>query len=210
MPVPLGRRERGKLDKQGRIHAAAAALFAARGYSAVTTQEIADQADVAIGTLFRYATSKAELLTMVYNADLRAGIDAGLAAASPDADPTERIMLLLGPLLSSGIRQHENMAAYQREILFGDPDGAYRAEALDLVDRLESSIAGTLSQLAEPGSEPRLRPGVDVKLAARSIFSALHMEIIRTGLGRETPADLPGTLRAEIDLLMRGISLPTT
>lgn len=204
--LPVGRRERGKVDKRGRIHAAAAELFAERGYSAVTTQDIADRADVAIGTLFRYVTSKPELLTMVYNAELRAGITRGLSTAGIDSDPTDQIMRLLGPLLDSGLRQRENMAVYQREILFGDPDGAFRAEALDLVDRLESSIAQVLGGLAGAGTAPRLRPDVDVALAARSVFSVLHMEIIRTGLGRETPADLPGTLRTEIGLLMSGIT----
>ena len=46
----LGRRERNKLEKQTRIFDAAAELFAEKGYSAVTTQEIADRADVAGGT----------------------------------------------------------------------------------------------------------------------------------------------------------------
>ena len=203
---PVGRRERGKVDKRDRIHAAAAELFAEYGYSAVTTQDIADRADVAIGTLFRYASSKPELLTMVYNAELSHGIERGLNIGGSDADPTDQIMRLLGPLLDAGLRQRENMAVYQREILFGDPDGAFRAEALDLVDRLESSIALVLSQLGEPGTNPQLRPDVDVTLAARSIFSVLHMEIIRTGLGREAPADLPATLRIEIALLMSGIT----
>jgi len=37
--------------------AAARELFAQRGVSGVTTQQIADRADVAIGTLYRYAAT---------------------------------------------------------------------------------------------------------------------------------------------------------
>ncbi|WEO78415.1 helix-turn-helix domain containing protein [Cryobacterium sp. SO2] len=206
-PLPVGRRERGKQDKRGRILAAAADLFAEYGYSAVTTQDIADRADVAIGTLFRYATSKPELLTMVYNTELSAGIDAGITTVTAGTDPTDQIMRLLSPLVDSSLRQRENLAVYQREILFGDPDGAFRAQAVSLIVRLESAIADVLGQLAGPGPGARLRVDVDVSLAARSIFSALHMEIIRTGLGREAAASLPGTLRAQIELLMRGITL---
>lgn len=207
-PRPAGRRERSKHDKRARIHAAAAKLFAERGYSAVTTQDVADEADVAIGTLFRYVTSKPELLTMVYNTTLRDGIARGVSTTEADGDITDQIMRLLGPLLDSGLQNRENLAVYQREILFGDPDGAFRAEALSLIDLLEASIATVLGHLAQPDAELRLRPEVDVTLAARSIFSALHMEIIRTGLGREIAADLPGTLRAEIELLVRGLTLP--
>jgi AcrR family transcriptional regulator len=63
----IGRRERAKKDKRERIMTAARELFAENGVSGVTTQQIADQADVAIGTLYRYACTKAELLIMVQN-----------------------------------------------------------------------------------------------------------------------------------------------
>ncbi|PPF45585.1 hypothetical protein C5B85_07500 [Pseudoclavibacter sp. AY1F1] len=46
---------------------AAKALFTHHGISGVTTQQVADEADVAIGTLFLYAATKAELLIMVQN-----------------------------------------------------------------------------------------------------------------------------------------------
>ena len=66
-----GRRELNKADKQRRIHRAARELFFSRGYSSVTTQEVAERAEVSTGTLFRYARSKGELLCMVANEDLR-------------------------------------------------------------------------------------------------------------------------------------------
>jgi AcrR family transcriptional regulator len=53
--------------------AAARELFAERGVSGVTTQQIADRADVAIGTLYRYAATKAELLIMVQTRPAPAG-----------------------------------------------------------------------------------------------------------------------------------------
>ena len=58
MPVasqPLGRRERNKQQKLDRITAAASELFAEHGVEEVTTQQIADKADIGTGTLFLYA-----------------------------------------------------------------------------------------------------------------------------------------------------------
>ena len=52
---PAGRRERNKQQKLDRITAAARELFAERGVDEVTTQEIADKADIGAGTLFLYA-----------------------------------------------------------------------------------------------------------------------------------------------------------
>ena len=211
-PAP-GRRERNKRDKQGRILAAAEDLFAERGYALVTTQDIADRADVAAGTLFRYAASKPELLLMVFNAEWRRALNAtrhdAPASAAPLA-PTDAIMALLRPLLTSAALNPENTAYYQREILWGEPTGAYRAEALELVDGLEASIATLLSGYGTetPGGSERLRPGVDAALAARSIFSLLHLALIRCGLGREPMESLPDSLRAEIDLVLHGIVEP--
>lgn len=64
-------------EKKERIFAAAQQLFEDRGFSSVTTQEIAAAADVATGTLFRYAANKSELLLMVYNAKFREAMAEG-------------------------------------------------------------------------------------------------------------------------------------
>jgi AcrR family transcriptional regulator len=71
-PLQLGRRERGKLDKRRRIREATRETFRRKGYEAATTREIAELADVAIGTLFAYARDKRELLLMVVNDDREA------------------------------------------------------------------------------------------------------------------------------------------
>jgi len=64
----IGRRERAKRDKRERISGAASELFTRHGVSGVTTQQIADRADAAIGKLHLYASMKAELLIMAQNA----------------------------------------------------------------------------------------------------------------------------------------------
>jgi AcrR family transcriptional regulator len=58
---PIGRRERNKQQKLDRITAAASELFAEHGVEEVTTQQIADKADIGTGTLFLYAKTKGEL-----------------------------------------------------------------------------------------------------------------------------------------------------
>src|SRR5699024_779280 len=59
---------RGDLRRGGR---------ALSGFSEVTTLEIADRADVASGTVFRYAASKHELLTRVFNDLVREAVSEG-------------------------------------------------------------------------------------------------------------------------------------
>ena len=69
-PAKLGLRERGKLEKRRRIRQAARDVFLEKGYDDATTREIAERADVAIGTLFVYAKDKRDLLMMIINDDL--------------------------------------------------------------------------------------------------------------------------------------------
>ena len=91
-------------DKNRRILRAAADLFDRYGYAAVTTQQIADRADVAAGTVFRYAQTKAELLIAVFNTVLADALDEGARAAARAADPVSAITALLQPVLDTARR----------------------------------------------------------------------------------------------------------
>lgn len=198
----IGRRARNKADKQQRIFGAASELFTRLGYSAVTTQMIADQADIGTGTLFRYASSKAELLMMVMNERMRLDTREGIAAAAAGSSPTEAIMALLAPQIHLPAESAENTAVYQREILFGTEQGPYRTEALARISELEDAIGDILARFT---STLRVRPGVDLHGAARTTFSTLHMELIRVSIGREDPETLTKTLRSHVDVLLYGV-----
>jgi AcrR family transcriptional regulator len=65
--VKLGLRERNKLDKLARIRGASLELFQTKGFDATTTREIAELADVGIGTVFIYAEDKRDLLFLIFN-----------------------------------------------------------------------------------------------------------------------------------------------
>lgn len=73
-PAP-GLRERNKQEKLARIRRAALELFQAKGYEATTTKEIAEAADVAIGTVFMYANDKRDLLFLIFNDALDGVVD---------------------------------------------------------------------------------------------------------------------------------------
>jgi AcrR family transcriptional regulator len=146
--MPIGRRERAKQDKRERIMAAARELLAQHGVSGVTTQQIADRADVAIGTLYLYASTKAELLIMVQNQKFAAAIDEGLVAARDAAGQgaLEGAVALVRPVVVC-VREHvENGRTYLRELVFGDPAEPYRREGLVLAARLEQGVIGVLTR----------------------------------------------------------------
>jgi AcrR family transcriptional regulator len=197
-PTP-GRRERKKQETLRRIFDAADELFARKGYAAVTTQEVAEAADVGAGTLFRYARNKAELLIMVMNERLRLGAESGLVIAERGSSPVDSIFGLIEPLVQAFLSQPENTAGYQREVLFG-ADGPYRAEALDRIRQLEDAMAMILTRYAATGAT---RHGVDVRRVASTIFSVLYLKLVRLELGQVSPRTLPDELRSDIDYLVR-------
>lgn len=146
--MPIGRRERARQDKRERIMAAARELFAGHGVSGVTTQQIADRADVAIGTLYLYASTKAGLLIMVQNEKFAAAIDDGFAAANAAVGQgvLEGVTVLIRPVVACLREQIANGRTYLHELLFGDPAEPYRRAGLALAVRLEDGITHLLTR----------------------------------------------------------------
>ena len=62
---PEGRRQRRIARRRQRILEAAARIFARKSYANTTTKEIADEADVAEGTLYNYFGGKREILLAI-------------------------------------------------------------------------------------------------------------------------------------------------
>ena len=201
-----GRRERNMADKQRRIFTAAAALFDKRGFEAVTTQEISDRADVAAGTVFRYAASKAELLLMVYNEEFRKAVEVGRQAAAAVSSPVGAAVALVDPVVAFGLAHPQNSLAYQRELLFGSPGQVYRTEGIGLVCAFEGAIAERLVETATtqaPGADAdALRPGAT--RAARSVFAALSMLMAQPATGVRWGRDGVAELHEQITQIVLG------
>mgnify|MGYP002148962422 CR=1 FL=1 len=91
----LGRRERNKAEKRRRIAEAAATLFAENGYARTTMQQVAAAADVADGTIFRYAGTKPELLLMVLNEQVADLLEHGRIAAASAPTVADAVVALI-------------------------------------------------------------------------------------------------------------------
>ena len=143
-PPPAGRRERNKQNKLERITAAASELFAAHGVDEVTTQQIADKADIGTGTLFLYAKTKAELLLLVQNSSYVHALAEGKASAESIPDTLDAVMAIVRPVVECNRIQIDNGRTYLREIVFGDPEEPYHRDALTLTVQTEQAITSIL------------------------------------------------------------------
>jgi TetR/AcrR family transcriptional regulator len=156
---PVGRRERNKQDKLDRITAAAGELFAAHGVDDVTTQQIADKADIGTGTLFLYAKTKGELLLLVQNSSYVDALARGRAAAEGIPDALDAVLAIVRPVVECNRTQIDNGRTYLREIVFGNPEEPYHRDALALTVQTEEAIATVLQR------DGRTTPGEAATLA---------------------------------------------
>lgn len=87
----LSRREREKLRQSKEILAAALMLFSERGYHSVSMQEIAEKAEFAIGTLYKFFRNKEELYQAVVLEQSDRFHDALVRAIEAPGDEIERL-----------------------------------------------------------------------------------------------------------------------
>ncbi|TDK24519.1 TetR/AcrR family transcriptional regulator [Arthrobacter crusticola] len=171
---PLGRRERNKQEKLDRITAAATELFAEHGVDEVTTQQIAEKADIGTGTLFLYARTKGELLLMVQNARYEAALKRGRADAAAAPNVLEAVLAVVRPIVECNRMQVENGRTYLREIVFGDPDEPHHGEAMSIVVETEEIIADVVRRDGRFGE--RGAPTV-ARLVSSVIFFSMSINV---------------------------------
>lgn len=172
----MGKREQNKAEKAMRILAAATALFDREPFDQVTTAEIARHADVAAGTLFRYAQTKSELLLLVFNERFEAALLQGEADAASCPDAIAQATALLQPAVRMAGERREAFRIYIREVLFGDQRTAAHHEAYRLVDRAERLLAQALSGAP---LDPEQLPPVRALAHGRALFSLVFALYLR-------------------------------
>ncbi len=194
-PQTLGRRERNKQEKLDRITAAARELFTQYGVDEVTTQQVAEKADVGSGTLFLYAKTKAELLLLVHNVKYAGALTSGVEAASKEKAVLDAVMAIIRPIIECNRVQIENGRTYLKEIVFGDPAEPHHAEALSLTMRTEEAIAEIL------GGDQKLVPRDPAKLA-RIISSIMFISMTSSATIGLTDAQVGDEIRDQINVLL--------
>lgn len=199
MPVvsqPVSRRERNKQQKLERIIAAASELFAKHGVDDVTTQQIADDADIGAGTLFLYAKTKGELLLLVQNSHYADALERGRANAQHIIDVLDSLMAIVRPIVECNRAQVDNGRTYLREMAFGDPTEPHHAQALAIVAETEQAIATVLR-----GDE-----GIDseeVDTLAHVVSAVMFLSMVAVGRQDADVDEIVQEIRQQLRIVLR-------
>ncbi|WP_328974807.1 helix-turn-helix domain-containing protein [Streptomyces canus] len=194
-PQSVGRRERNKQEKLDRIVAAATELFAEHGVDEVTTQQIADKADIGTGTLFLYAKTKGELLLLVQNAKYAEALEQGRADAETIQGVLDAVMAIVRPVVECNRTQIDNGRTYLREMVFGDPEEPRHSAALAIVAQAEEAIAAALSR------DERVTAG-DAATLAHIVSAVMFLSMatsVNIGLSVE---EIVQDIRRQVDVLL--------
>lgn len=198
-----GRRALSKLDKRERIQAAAFELFTTQGYEATTTKAVAAQAEVAAGTLFLYASDKADLLCLVMHDRLAATVDAAFASLPARAPLLEQWMHIFGGIFAMYAEHPGLTAAFVRHFPGSTGPSGQKVNGLTFSFLLriaelvrDKQQAGEISREIEPLS------------AAANVFSLYFGALMSwlSGMCTLEAALSPGLERA-LALQIRGLRL---
>jgi AcrR family transcriptional regulator len=203
----LSVRERSKQRRRTRIKEAARTVFIERGYEAATTREIAERADVSLGTLFAYAPTKSELLLMIVNDDIEPLRSAGFREAPANRSLVDVLMAFCEDDMAYWGRHPEIARQARREIgvvLLGRPAGPEAVRFASWKPLLLADVAELVAARQRAG---RLSNAAPPELVA-DLWWAIYNQHLHNWLMDERPNLRNGVqgLRALLELAIRGLN----
>ena len=199
--APLSRRDQNKLEKRGRIIAAARAFFAQKGFEATTIQDIADAAGVSVGTVFLYAKAKEDLLILVFHDEMTGVVDQAYRAALKHTGLVDQLCAFFDVEVDYHERDLPLARALMRKLGYVDS-----VEQRDAVTELMTANYTRLAMLIEAG-KTRGEVGAAAPLlpAARSIFACYYLHLGGFLSGYIDRDRFDRMVREHFELLLKGL-----
>src|ERR1700710_3022546 len=124
-------------DRRKRILDATLALASKGGYDAVQMRTVAERADVALGTLYRYFPSKIHLLVSALARELERVRERTERIPLPGDTSYERLMFILSRITKGLQRDPQLTEAMTRAFMFADASAATEVDTVGrLMDRM--------------------------------------------------------------------------
>ena len=178
-------------DRRKRILDATLALASKGGYDAVQMRAVAERADVALGTLYRYFPSKIHLLVSALARELERTQERSERIPMPGETPFERLMFILSRMTQGMQRDPQLTEAMTRAFMFADASAAAEVDTVGrLMDRM---IARALTE----GT-----PNDDQLAVARVISDVWLSNLVAWVTRRASATDVANRVELTISLLL--------
>lgn len=185
--------------KREQIHAAAARLFAERGFHATRMADIAAELDMQAGSLYYYAASKEDLLVAIVESRVGVAVAALRDIVSSDARVADKIRTAMAAHLRAFQDDADIYSIFNFERL-----ADISAEVAGQVDRRGREYEALWGDLVSAGVESgELRNGIDVRMTVKAIVGLCNSTLLwfRPG-GRFSLDEVAGEFA---DLVLSGL-----
>jgi AcrR family transcriptional regulator len=181
-----------QVARRERILDAAVELASEGGYDAVQMREVADRAEVALGTLYRYFPSKVHLLVSALGrtfTELRDSVPAGETGT-----PEERVYRVVAHVTRFLAKNRRLSGAMVRALMSAEADAAADVEAVGDV---------LVGFIAAGAHEPGVAPDEQDALQAHIIGKVWLIDVVTFLSGRMTVSQVLEDLESTIHIVMR-------
>jgi TetR/AcrR family transcriptional regulator, cholesterol catabolism regulator len=195
-PHPLAYEDLGSAaqrDRRRRILEAAVALASKGGFEQMQMRAVADRADVALGTLYRYFPSKIHLLVCALGLQLEGVRAAFERRPAPGETPADRVMFVLGRTTRSLQREPNLTEALTRAFMFAD------ASVANEIQVVAQHVSGILLTAMRPTGGPSEEDVAITKVIGDVWFASL----VQWVTGRASAGDVSRSLDVAVRLLLR-------
>jgi AcrR family transcriptional regulator len=179
-------------ERRKRILDATLALASKGGYDAVQMREVAERADVALGTLYRYFPSKIHLLVSGLIREFERTKEKLDRRQVPGDSPAERIIYVLNKVTRNMQREPLLTEAITRAFMFADPSAATEVNA----------VAALMEQMLTDAMHDG-EPTEDERAIARVIGDVWLSNLVAWVTRRASANDVSGQLELAARLLLR-------
>ena len=187
-----------QVARRERILDAAMELAAEGGYDAVQMREVAERADVALGTVYRYFPSKVHLLVAAMSRTFQTLQDS-VGSTGNTGTPEERIYRVVATVTRYLARHRRLSGAMIRALMSADAQAAREVEQAG--DQLVELIASA-SRDAD-GASPTVAESEHDALVAHIIGKVWLTDVVTLLSGRMTVSQVLEDLQATIALVTR-------
>ncbi|MEO5711066.1 MAG: TetR family transcriptional regulator [Nocardioidaceae bacterium] len=185
-------------ERRQRILDAAVALSAKGGFEQMQMRAVAERADVALGTLYRYFPSKIHLLVSVLGQQFEEAYLSLVRKPIPGDTAADRVMFVLGRTTRSLQREPNLTEALTRAFMFADASVAGEIHVVEVhVTRM------LMAAMRNSRDATTLQPTEEELAITKVVGDVWLASLVQWVTGRASAHDVGASLDTAVRLLLR-------
>jgi len=198
-------RERQKERREQRILIATAKLLNSKGYQGTSIEDIAELAEVGVGTVYNYFSSKADLVHELFRRDTEVQLREGQKVLlNPPPDAIEAVSALFSTYVRVAADRYNKKIMRELLVLAFGHQFSYGKDALKLDYMLLSQVTELMELIRMRG---QLAREVTSDEAAKLLYSVLSVDLMLFIVEEEMSfTSLNKAIKHSVELIFKGLS----